>query len=103
MSFLNLALIDFGIQTVAGIVSIVLQTEKFYDLTGALTYILMCVYDLRQTPNRTGASTLIANVINFHFFHICFDLMRLCFSLFIDANSLGCSIGFIFVPSCFVA
>jgi hypothetical protein len=58
----NILAIDFGIQTVMGIVSIIMVTEKFYDLTGAVTYILMCLYDLRQTPERSSASTLIANV-----------------------------------------
>ena len=51
--FLKLFLLDMGIQLVAGLVAIALKTEKFYDLTGSLTFILLSYLSLEESTEQT--------------------------------------------------
>ncbi len=40
------AVADFGIQISAGIIAIALKTEKFYDLTGSMTFVYLTLVSL---------------------------------------------------------
>jgi len=44
-----MAAFDFGIQVAVWSVSAVFQTERFYDLTGSSTYVLLAIYSLYVT------------------------------------------------------
>lgn len=43
--------VDFGIQWVAGTIAVLLQTEKFFDLTGSLTNILLTLLSLKSNQS----------------------------------------------------
>ena len=53
---LRILLIAFTIQWIAFIPAFIFQTEKFYDLIGSLTYLIVCVYSLFATQSIQNAS-----------------------------------------------
>ena len=53
----------FVIQWLAFIPAFVLQTEKFYDLTGGITYISVTLVALLLSPARDGRSILLACLV----------------------------------------
>lgn len=55
--------IAFVFQWIAFIPAYILQTEKFYDLTGSLTYITIMVVTLALTPFKDARSLLLAALV----------------------------------------
>ena len=64
----NAVFLAFAIQWIAFIPAYIFQTEKFYDLTGSLTYLLVIWYSLTlssdQFTNLNGANVVIVLLIS---------------------------------------
>ncbi|CAL1294431.1 unnamed protein product [Larinioides sclopetarius] len=61
--FFEIATVDFGIQFSAFIVSAFLKTEKFYDITGSLTYIVLAHLCTKWVPERSMRQTIQSGMI----------------------------------------
>lgn len=57
------ALIAFGIQWIAFIPAYLKQTERFYDLTGSLTYIIGTIFSLSITDHLNPRALLLASFV----------------------------------------
>jgi steroid 5-alpha reductase family enzyme len=57
------ALLAFAIQALAFIPAYIFQTEKFYDLTGSITYLLVVVLALTMSETAAARSLLLALMI----------------------------------------
>lgn len=56
-------LVDFGFQAVAGLPAILLRTERWYDLTGSLTFLALAVGSfLQMTPGRDATGSAMNTV-----------------------------------------
>ena len=66
---LRVVILAFIIQWIAFLPAYVFQTEKFYDLTGSLTYLSVIWYSLRSTSNQftdlNGGNIVIVLLITF--------------------------------------
>ena len=66
---LRVVILAFIIQWIAFLPAYVLQTEKFYDLTGSLTYLICCMvctfYSSNYFTNLNGANIAIVLLITF--------------------------------------
>nr|XP_002124274.1 uncharacterized protein LOC100182009 [Ciona intestinalis] len=62
-NLLTVTLLDFTIQLVGFAVAFALQTEKFYDLTGSCTFILVAQASLRWRANRQFRRVLLSTMV----------------------------------------
>lgn len=60
---LKVAGIDFGIQWTVWAISSVLKTEKFYDLTGALTFISLGAFSLLQNDPKLARQKILTGML----------------------------------------
>lgn len=56
----TVCLLSFGINWVASIPAIAMQTEKFFDLTGSLTYISLVIYSLVTSGQYTTREVVLS-------------------------------------------
>lgn len=62
-TLVQLALLAFGLQWAAFVPSSLARTERFYDLTGALSYLTLLTVALLSAPQITARSALLAGLV----------------------------------------